>query len=222
MSVGYDFLSFLLQQDGRDGEAARVLQSAVRKGLASEEMRQKLALILCEQGRPAEALEALKPFAQSDDPDTQNTIGIALTDLGRIPEALGVFETIARKHPTNPIAFENMGIALLKSRDAAGALEKLNRALAINEKLPRTLNTKGVAQMELNDPAGAMASWSRAAELDPRQYDALLNLGIVAAGRGEIGVARNALRRFVSTAPPAVYAKDLERARRMLKGMGGA
>ncbi len=222
MSVGYDFLSFLLQQEGRDAEAADVLLSAVRKGLASEEMRQKLALILCERGRPAEALEALKPVAQSDDPDTQNTIGIALTDLGRTPEALRVFGEVARRHPTNPIAFENMGIALLKSRDAAGALEKLNHALAINEKLPRSLNTKGVAQMELGDPAGAIASWSRAAELDPRQYDALLNLGVVAAERGEMNVARDALRRFVATAPPALYAKDLQRARRMLKEMGGA
>jgi arylsulfatase A-like enzyme/Flp pilus assembly protein TadD len=222
MSVGYDFVSFLLQQDGNDAEAASVLQSAVRKGLASEEMRQKLALILCEQGRPAEALEALKPVAQSDDPDTQNTIGIALTDLGRTEEALRVFGEIARKHPTNPIAFESMGIALLKGRNAAGALERLNRALAINEKLPRALNTKGVAQMELGDPAGAIASWSRAAELDPRQYDALLNLGIVAAERGEMNVARDALRRFVATAPPALYPKDLQRARRMLREMGGA
>jgi arylsulfatase A-like enzyme/Flp pilus assembly protein TadD len=222
MSVGYDFLSFLLQREGRDAEAASVLQSAVRKGLASEGMRQKLALILCEQGRPADALEALKPFAQSDDPDTQNTIGIALTDLGRTAEALRVFEEVARKHPTNPIAFENMGIALLKSRDAAGALERLNRALAINEKLPRSLNTKGVAQMELHDPAGAIASWSRAVELDPRQFDALLNLGVVAAQRGERELALDALRRFVATAPPALYAKDLQRARRMLKEMGGA
>ncbi|HLN59653.1 MAG TPA: sulfatase-like hydrolase/transferase [Thermoanaerobaculia bacterium] len=222
MSVGYDFLSFLLQREGRDAEAASVLQSAVRRGLASEAMRRNLALILCEQGRPAEGLEALKPFAQSDDPDTQNTIGIALTDLGRTAEALGVFEEVARKHPTNPIAFENMGIALLKSRDAAGALERLNRALAINEKLPRSLNTKGVAQMELGDSAGAIASWSRAVDLDPRQYDALLNLGVVAAQRGERDLARDALRRFVATAPPALYSKDLQRARRMLKEMGGS
>ena len=222
MSVGYDFLAFLLQQEGRDGEAASVLQSAVAKGLASEEMREKLALILCEAGRPAEALEALKPFAQSEDPDTQNAIGIALADLGRTPEALRVFEAVAGKYPTNALAFQNMGIALLKGRNAAGALEKLDRALAINEKLPRALNARGVAQMEMGDAAGAIASWSRAAELDPRQYDALFNLGVVAARRGDRNVARDALRRFVATAPPAVYARDLARARRMLKEMGGA
>jgi len=222
MSVGYDFLAFLLQQKGRDGEAASVLQAAVRNGLASEEMRGRLALILCEAGRPKEALETLAPVKQSEDPDTQNTIGIALADLGRTPEALAVFTKIVQTHPTNALAFQNMGIALLKSRDAKGALEKFDRALAINEKLPRALNARGVALAQLGDAAGAMASWSRAADLDPRQYDALFNLGIVAAQRGQTDVARKALARFVATAPPAVYARDLKEARRMLKGMGGA
>lgn len=222
MSIGYDFLSFLLQQEGRDAEAANVLQTAVRKNLASEEMRAKLALILCEAGRPSEALEVLKPFAQSDDPDTQNTIGIALSDLGRTTEALAVFEAVARKYPTNALAYQNMGIALLKGRDAAGALDRLNRALAINEKLPRALNARGVAQVRLGDPSGAIASWSRAAELEPRQYDALFNLAVVAAQQGLKEISRDALRRFIATAPPALYAKDLQQARRMLKEMGGA
>ena len=111
-------------------------------GASGPKAYEKLALILCEAGRPAEALEALKPFAQSEDPDTQNAIGIALADLGRTPEALRVFEAVAQKYPTNAIAFQNMGIALLKSRNAAGALEKLDRALAINEKLPRALNAR--------------------------------------------------------------------------------
>lgn len=220
MSVGYDFLAFLLQQDGRDSEAASVLQSAVGKGLASEDMRGRLALILCEAGRPGEALQALTSVAQSDDPDTQNTLGIALADLGRTDEALAVFERVVQKYPNNALAFQNMGIALLKSRNAAAALDRFNRALAINEKLPRALNAKGVAQVQLGDPAGAIASWSRAAQLDPRQYDALFNLGIVAAQRGQREVARDALRRFVATAPPSIYAKDLREARRMLKGIG--
>ena len=222
MSVGYDFLAFLLQQKGRDGEAASVLQAAVRNGLASEEMRGRLALILCEAGRPKEALEVLAPVKQSEDPDTQNTIGIALADLGRTPEALAVFEKIVQSHPTNALAFQNMGITLLKSRDAKGALEKFDRALAINEKLPRALNARGVALAQLGDGAGAIASWSRAADLDPRQYDALYNIGIVASRQGQTDVARKALARFVATAPPAIYARDLQEARRMLKGMGGA
>ena len=81
---------------------------------------------------------------------------------------------------------------------------------------PRTTNVLVVSASK------AFASWSRAADLDPRQYDALFNLGVVAAQRGQTDVARKALARFVATAPPAVYARDLQEARRMLKGMGGA
>jgi len=222
MGVTYEFLAFLLQGAGRDAEAAAVLKAAVARGVASEDMRGRLALILSESGRPAEALEILKPIAGSDDPDTQNTLGIVLTDAGRLPEALKVFERALATHPTNAMALQNMGIALLKNKDAAGALDKFRRALAINDKLPRALNAMGVAQVQQNDPAGAIASWSRAVELDPKQFDALFNLGVLASERGQTDVARSALSRFVATAPPALYARDLQEARRMLRGLGGA
>jgi arylsulfatase A-like enzyme/tetratricopeptide (TPR) repeat protein len=222
MSEGYDFLAFLLQQSGRDDEAAAVLQESVQRGLASEQMQVRLALILSEAGRPAKGLEVLKPLAESEDPDTQNTIGIMLADLGRIEQAMGVFQRVLEKHPDSALTLQNMGIALLKTKNAAAALDRFNRALAINEKLPRALNAKGVAQMELGDPAGAIVSWSRATELDPRQYDALFNLGLVAVRNGRPDVARDALRRFVATAPLSAYRKDLQAARQMLKQLGGA
>jgi arylsulfatase A-like enzyme/Tfp pilus assembly protein PilF len=221
MSEGYDFLAFLLQQGGKDLEAAGVLRAAVQKGLASEDMRVRLALVLSEAGRPGEGLEVLKPLAESEDPDTQNAIGILLADTGRADQALGVFDKVLQKHPDSALTLQNIGITLLKSKNAAAALDRFNRALAINEKLPRALNAKGVAQVELGDPAGAIVSWSRAAELDPRQYDALFNLGLVAGKQGKVAVARDALRRFVATAPPSLYSRDLQQARRMLQGMGG-
>jgi choline-sulfatase len=222
MGVTYEFLAFLLQGAGRDAEAAAVLRTAVAKGVASEDMRGRLALILSESGRSAEALEVLKPVAASDDPDTQNTLGIVLTDAGRTAEALKVFERALEKHPTNAVTLQNMGIALLKNKDAAGALDKFRRALAINEKLPRALNAMGVAQVQVGDAAGAITSWSRAVELDPKQFDALFNLGVLASQQGRPDIARTALSQFIATAPPALYARDLQEARRMLRGLGGA
>ena len=59
-------------------------------------------------------------------------------------------------------------------------------------------------------------------ELDPRQYDALLNIGIVAGRTGNRALAKEALRRFVASAPPALYAKDLETARRILREIGSS
>jgi arylsulfatase A-like enzyme/tetratricopeptide (TPR) repeat protein len=222
MPVAYEFLSFLLQQAGREAEAADVIAASIRSGLASEPMRVRLALILSESGRSPEALAALEPLRGSADPETRNAIGIVLADSGRLAEAREVFEGILREDAGDAVTHQNLGIALLKGGDAAGALQRLDRAIAIAGALPRAWNAKGVAQARLGDEVGAIASWQRAAEIDPRQFDALLNIGVVASGRGETAVAREALRKFVGSAPPALYARDLARARQLLRRLGGA
>lgn len=222
MPVAYEFLAFLLQHAGREAEAAEVIATSIRKGLASEPMRVRLALILSESGRSAEALGVLELLRGSSEPETQNAIGIVLADAGRTPEARDVFEKILGTNPDDAVTQQNLGIALLKGGDALGALQRLDRALSITEKLPRAWNAKGVAEARLGDEAGAITSWRRAAEIDPKQFDALFNIGVVASRRGETAVAREALRKFVGGAPPALYGRDLARAQQLLKELGGA
>ncbi len=86
------------------------------------------------------------------------------------------------------------------------------------EKLPFAWNARGVAQAQLGNPEEASRSWTRAAALDPRQFDALYNLGLTAARAGDRLTARDALKRFVRTAPPARYRTDIAAARRLLLG----
>ncbi|MEO8432861.1 MAG: sulfatase-like hydrolase/transferase [Acidobacteriota bacterium] len=221
MPTGYEFLAFLLQAAGKDREAAQVLADAAKKGLASEDMNVRLALILSEAGRSADALRVLKPLAQSTDPDTQNAIGIALSDSGQSDEALRVFEKILERDARNALALQNAGIALLKKGDAPGAIERFRRAFAINDRLPRAWNARGVAEAQLGRAPEAIASWKRATDLDPRQYDALFNMALVAGKSGDRATAREALSRFVETAPSAVYARDIAAARKMLAVLGG-
>lgn len=222
MAAGYELLSFLLHFQGRAAEAAGVLSEAIRRDLASEAMRVRLALIFSESGRPADALRVLAPLSASADPDTRNAFGIALADAGRGDEAVAIFDGILRSDPDNALAHQNKGIALLKRGETVAAIASLDRGLAISSDLPRAWNAKGVAQAQSGDPAGAIASWQRAAQLDPRQYDALFNIGLVAARQGNSGVARDALRRFVETAPAALYDRDIQQARRILREIGGA
>lgn len=68
MAVGYELLSFLLDETGRRGEAVETLLRARRLGLASEPMQVRLALLLSEEGRPSEALGVLTPLSGSEDP----------------------------------------------------------------------------------------------------------------------------------------------------------
>ncbi|HEY0783216.1 MAG TPA: tetratricopeptide repeat protein, partial [Thermoanaerobaculia bacterium] len=81
-------------------------------------------------------------------------------------------------------------------------------------------NTLGVALYPLGDPKGAEGAWQRAVALDGKQYDALYNLGLVAASAGQKGEARKALRQFVATAPQARFAKDIARAQGILQELG--
>ena len=57
--------------------------------------------------------------------------------------------------------------------------------------------------------------------LDPRQYDALFNIGLVAAQAGRAAQARQALTRFVATAPPARFGPDIRKARQILAQLPG-
>jgi tetratricopeptide (TPR) repeat protein len=82
--------------------------------------------------------------------------------------------------------------------------------------LPLALNTLGVVYARQGDFARAVDAWNRAVDIDPRQYDALYNIGLVQGRAGHSAEARAALTRFVKTAPKERYAADIAAARQAL------
>jgi superkiller protein 3 len=102
----------------------------------------------------------------------------------------------------------------------AAARDRLRQALALNDRLPISWNTLGVVLFQEGDAAGALAAWQRAIDLDPRQVDALYNIGLVAADSGRAAQARTALERFVKSAPPDRFRAELARARQILARLG--
>jgi tetratricopeptide (TPR) repeat protein len=53
--------------------------------------------------------------------------------------------------------------------------------------------------------------------LDPRQFDALYNLGLALYESGRKDEARPYVQQFVATAPPGRYAADIEHMRSLLR-----
>jgi tetratricopeptide (TPR) repeat protein len=70
--------------------------------------------------------------------------------------------------------------------------------------------------MQTGDAAGAIAAWEKCVELNPKQYDALYNIALVAFRAGDMAKAKPAMERFLSTAPKDRYAKDLAEVREAL------
>jgi Tfp pilus assembly protein PilF len=67
----------------------------------------------------------------------------------------------------------------------------------------------------------ARAHWARAISLDPRESGKLLPLASLLGRAGREAEARAYLELFAAAAPPALYARDIERARQYLARGGG-
>jgi tetratricopeptide (TPR) repeat protein len=132
-----------------------------------------------------------------------------------------VLERAAENDPGNPQTYETLGVVELRRDRPAVARRYLEKALALNDRLPISWNTLGVVLFRLEGPAPALAAWEKAVALDARQYDALFNIGLVAAQAGRRDQARRALQRFVASAPRERFGDDLAKARAMLKELGG-
>ncbi|HEY7215709.1 MAG TPA: sulfatase-like hydrolase/transferase [Thermoanaerobaculia bacterium] len=223
LAEAYEHLALALRQLERHDEAIAALESARRRGVQPESLLRQLGQALAEAGRAAEAVAVLQPLASSPQADatTLNALGIALSDAGRHGEAVAVLRRATTRYPNDPKGFENLGIVALRMDQPELARSHLQRALALNPALPIAWNTLGVALYRLQGPAAAIDAWQRAVAIDPRQYDALFNIGLVAAEAGRREEARQALSRFVATAPPARFAPDIGKARQILARLPG-
>jgi len=206
----------------RRKDADTALAMMQRGGKATEAFRRDLARLLTENGRTAEALQVLAPLnGVVSDPATLNTQALALSDAGRHEEAAALLEKVLAANPKNTRAHELLGMVDLRMQKPQEARAHLEQALAINRKLPSAWNTLGVALYGLEGPEAALKAWQQAVALDGTQYEALLNIGLVSAQTGRRDQARQALRRFVATAPPQSFGPDIRKARQLLTEIGG-
>ena len=114
-------------------------------------------------------------------------------DAGRPAESLPVFARVLEIDPSNAVAYQNTGIALLKLDRVDEARQNLEAALRLGKRHARAWNALGVAWTRLGDPKKAIDAWQRCLEINPDQYDALYNIGRVAGQSGDWKTARGAL-----------------------------
>ncbi|HYU33642.1 MAG TPA: sulfatase-like hydrolase/transferase, partial [Thermoanaerobaculia bacterium] len=205
------------------GDLDEALAQSRRAGRASEAFRRDLGRALAAHGRTGEALEVLGNSGGGSpaDPATQTALAHTLLDAGRPADAAGLLGQVLAAHPDDARAHELLGETLLHLGQRQQARAHLERALAIDRSMPAAWTTLGVALYDLEGPDAALAAWRQALALDGTQYDALLNTGLVAAQTGRRDEARQALRRFVATAPRERFAPDIAKAERLLKEIGG-
>jgi len=104
----------------------------------------------------------------------------------------------------------------MMAHDDAAARADLEAALARDDGLALAHHTLGLLAARGGDEAEAERRFRRALALDAGDYDAMLNLGSLLARRGRRAEAQPYLERFAAGAPPALYAREIARARTWL------
>jgi Flp pilus assembly protein TadD len=201
--------------------ALDLMRKAIDAGAAGPQLRRRYVLLLAGQGDPQKALTALQPLADRGDPEAINALATSLSDLGRNAEAEALLRKLAATQPKNARAHELLGMVALRLDRTAEARDELRRALDLDGKSASAWNTLGVALFRLEGPEAALAAWQKSVAFDPTQYDALLNIGLVAAQAGRRAEAARALKQFLATAPADRFGEDRAKARGLLREIGG-
>lgn len=101
-----------------------------------------------------------------------------LHHLGRLEEALELYDAILRAKPDHFDALHMKGVICRQSGNPTEAARLIADAIAINPKSANALCNYGFALADLRRFADAIANYDRAIELQPKHYNAHYNRGL--------------------------------------------
>jgi arylsulfatase A-like enzyme/Flp pilus assembly protein TadD len=222
MPLSYLQLAYLERRRGRLAAAVLATRKAVELRPLDAESLSLHAVYLTEAGRPGEALAFLEPYAKNAAPDLDvlTALGMAQARTGRREEALATFARARELDPSNAMVLVNAGTVHLMAGDRARARQAFEAALDIDDGLARAHNSLGVIAAGEGRLPEAIARWRKAADLDPRDYQTLFNLGATLRRMGRGAEARPYLEGYLRAAPVALEARDIARVRAWLASAG--
>ena len=222
MMLAYRRLAYIQWEAGATSEAITTLRDALAKIGPDLDAEIRLGTYLAETGRAAEALPILEKVTRADPANLEaaNALGITYARSGRMNDAQRQFDAILAKDPVNAFALENLGAVHIQRGDLTAARQVFERAVRSSPRSSRAHAGLGAVASHLRQDAEAIRHWQRAVELDGTNFDALFNLAstLIRTGRGT--EARPYALRFVQTAPPAFYGRDIDAFQRFLQASG--
>jgi arylsulfatase A-like enzyme/Flp pilus assembly protein TadD len=219
MALAYRRLAYIQWEAGATADAIATLRSALQKNGPDREIELRLGTYLAETGKTAEAIPLLERVtaASPSDNEALNALGIAQARAGRTALAVATFGRALQLDAKDAYALENLGTAHLQAENGPAARDAFERALAVDPRSSRAYAGLGVIALRAGRQNEAIEQWRRAVELDRTNFDALFNLAteLVNADRGV--EARPYIQQFVTTAPRAIYGREIDRLAPLLK-----
>jgi tetratricopeptide (TPR) repeat protein len=140
--------------------------------------------------------------------ELQPAIDAALREhsAGHVAQAEAMYRQILSEHPDHPGALHLLGVALSQQGNKRGAIEYINRALALNPSEPDFHANLGLAHLENGSPDQAIAACRAALRLKPDHADALHQLGNALRQLGRLEESIEPYQRAIALRPDFVMA----------------
>lgn len=170
-----------LHQAGKWPKAEAAYRAIIAKQPTNLEAKMRLAFLLRQTNRPAEAVAILQPLA-AQNPNHHGIageFGMALLGNGNFAQAQSIFESLSKAQPTFAPAHLGLGQSLLGQQKTRLAIQALKRA---NDRIPNNpdiLHELGWAHLQNGQPNEAAQYLEKSFKLNPASPRIRKNLGHV-------------------------------------------
>jgi tetratricopeptide (TPR) repeat protein len=180
------------------GEALREFKRVVELAPGDQLAHFFLGLVALRQGRPAEAVEALRDAAERvARPAVLHDLAVALEQVGRFAEADAAFEEAAARAPADARVVLGWGVCAVRAGRGAEAVERLDRARALlGGKTPGALWywARALAAVVVGSPAEAVPVLEEGIERYPHSAPLWNNLAALHEQAGDLDRAEKVAR----------------------------
>jgi choline-sulfatase len=179
----------------------------------------QLAAMQRQTGDLAGAIATLEGIVKRGIADHRVMIVLAgyLLEAGDHDKAAALLEAVIAAHPDSFDAYNSLGAVMMREGRHDRARDAFAKAIEIDPTSAVAYANLGSDELAAKQFASGIEHLKRAVVLDSRQFDALYNLGLALYESGKPEEARPYLQQFVTTAPPARYAADIEHIRALLE-----
>ena len=141
-------------------------------------------------------------------PLTQYSLGLALAQAGRIPEAIAQYEQALRLKPDYAEAHNNLGIALEQVGKIEEATAHYEQTLRIKPDFPEAHNNLGNVFLRKGKVSDAIGHYEQALRIKPDYVEAHCNLGVALMQIGRVQDAIGHYEKALRIKPDYVPAQN--------------
>ncbi len=127
--------------------------------------------------------------------------GVALAQLGRVPEAIEQYELALRVKPNDAAAHNGLAVAFARSGKSQEAIAHWEESLRIKPDSAETHNNLALTLARLGRLPEAIAHWEQALRIYPEFAQAHCNLGIALAQTGKLQQAMDHWKQALQIKP---------------------